>query len=54
MSANGEGLMAWAFSHNVCARVWFVTKWALIGRSVPTSLCEFAVIQLTVYEFEYG
>jgi len=34
------------------ARVLFMIQWALIGRSVPVSLCEFAIIQSVVYKFE--
>ena len=44
--------MVGAFSRYVCARVWIVVEGALIGRSVPVSLCKFAIIQLAVYEFE--
>ena len=51
VAANGESLMVKAFPRNVCARVWFVAQWALIGRSVPISLWEFAIIKLIVYEF---
>ncbi len=54
MAANGESLMVRAISRNVFARVWFVAYWALIGRSVPVSLCKFAIVKLAVYEFQKG
>ena len=52
MAANGKSLVVGAFTRNVCARVWFVAEGAFIGRSVPVSLSDFAVIQLNIYEFE--
>ena len=51
-TANGESLMVGAFSRNVGARVRLVAGGALVRRSVPVLLCEFAILQLTVYEFE--
>ncbi len=47
-AADFERLMVGAFSRNVCARVWFVVKWALVCGCVHVSLRELAVIQLEV------
>ena len=38
----------------MCARVWLVTKWAFVRGGLPISLGQFAVVELSMHEFEEG
>jgi hypothetical protein len=46
-------VVGFALPRYVCARVWKPAMWACVSGGVFVSKGEFAIEELTVYEFEY-